>query len=183
MYSSKCLRQFIYPASASDFLVSILSATQVPVSLICLLFTGLAPFIHLLTCQLDTACCSHADQADTPAWQLACLASLAATKRPPTVLQSDNVQSCAFSPTRTGFSMQTCKATGDCCTTAFVSWTLAEGTVTCTGAHLDGEVQRVQELEVGGLLAGRHYRFRQIHCALAPSGVMPAYHSIKGACT
>ena len=50
-------------------------------------------------------------------------------------------------------------------------------------SHLDGQVQRVEELEVCWLLTSRNYSLCEVDSALATSGMVPAHHSIKGACT
>ena len=49
--------------------------------------------------------------------------------------------------------------------------------------HLYGQVERVQELEVRRLLASCYDSLGQVDSALATSGVVPAHHSIKRACT
>ena len=50
-------------------------------------------------------------------------------------------------------------------------------------SHLYGEVERVEELEVCWLLACRYDCLCEVDSALATSGMVPAHHSIKCACT
>ena len=50
-------------------------------------------------------------------------------------------------------------------------------------SHLYGEVERVEELEVCWLLASRYHGLGKVDSTLATPGVVPADHSIKGACT
>ena len=49
-------------------------------------------------------------------------------------------------------------------------------------SHLDGQVERVEELKVRWLLASRYDRLGKVNSALTTSGVVPAHHSIKGTC-
>lgn len=50
------------------------------------------------------------------------------------------------------------------------------------GSHLDRELKRVEELELGRLLARGCYGLRKVNSALAAPCVVPAHHRIKCTC-